>query len=361
MEPLSISRTLRRVALVVLAQVPLYLSSLSCFGADSSGTNSSSVFDPNGRSMPGRDLKLDGGLFSGRMKFSNKPELPSPGPGTGEPGMNRRDFLRMKDAKEEKENWMYLERGQLQREREKKEDEGGLRSRWDIQEDLRKKSWLDYGSQKSSGESSASGTQPEARSQAQYEAELRDRQLFDRKEGSKRFDGSLSPNSRKTTSTTRDATATHQVGELNLRDLVGGAPSRYEENGDLSFKDVFGGDYINLKERETAQTKRLDFQNFLNQSRVPTRAATDSGPAMRDPLPSGLQHSFGSFGRVAGRDGWGDGLSPASGSSPVGGGFDRSVGSPFNPPRNPSVPAPGFESPRSYITPIMMQPPKRRF
>ncbi|MBI1841883.1 MAG: hypothetical protein HYR88_13675 [Verrucomicrobia bacterium] len=356
------SRVIRRATLAVLASLPVWILLPAAQAAETSATNSpSSAFDPSGRSAPGRDLNLDGGFFSGRMKFGVRPDLPSPGPGTAENGISRRDFLRIKDMKEEKENWMYLERGQLQREREKKEDEGGLRSRWDVQDDLRKKSWLDYGSQKAPGDApGGGGAQPESRSQAQYEAELRDRQLFDRKDGSRRYDGSLSPSASKS-GAGRETGGAHQVGELNLRDLVGGGPSRFEENSDFSFKDLFGGEYVNLKERETAETKRLDFQNFLNQTRTPTRSSAESSGGLRD-LPQGLQHSFGSFGRVAGRDGWGEGRSPGAGNSPLGGAFDPSFGStvPGNAQGAP-LPYRSFDPAKSYITPSMMQPPKRRF
>ena len=132
-----------------------------------------------------QDLGLEGGLLSGRMKFSgNKPEVAAPG-GSGEMLINRRDLLRLKDQQEEKANWMFLEPGQLQREREKKEEQGSLRDRWDVQDDFKKKSWLEYGTQKptSGSDASSSGGFPELKSQSRYDSDLRSRQLMDQRDG----------------------------------------------------------------------------------------------------------------------------------------------------------------------------------
>lgn len=313
-----------------------------------------------------QDLGLDGGFLSGRMKFSgSKPDLSLPS-GGGETLINRRDFLRLKDQQEEKENWMFLEPGQLQREREKKEEEGSLRDRWEVLEDFKKKSWLEYGSRKPSpgSESSSSGGVPELKSQSRFDSDLRSRQLMESRDGFSRGDRGRSSSS----SGGRERSSVHQYRELNMSDLVNMGEdkgSRYDDVADPGLKGLFGGDYLNTRERDEALNRKKQFTEFLNQSRV---GGTVRPPAETS-LPSGndaaaLRNSFGMVGRISARDGLSGGQDPAGSSSALRGAYDPNRG--LDPSSLYSRPSPAgsyrsYETPRSYITPEMMQAPKRRF
>ncbi len=314
--------------------------------------------------LPGRtsDLGLDGGLLSGRLKFSNgRVDAPAPTGGGADALISRRDLLRMKDAHEEKQNWMFLEPGQLQRERTQKEEEGSLRSRWDLQEDFKRRSWLEYGIQKPNP-GSQPGSLPELKSQSRYDSELRSRQLLDSKDGVSRFNRG----SGATSITSRERDSAHQSGELNMSDLVGQRnPARFEDPPEEGLRGLFGGESLNPREREGIQNRKREFTEFLNQSRVGARPPGDpSGSALSE--GASLRHPFGTVGRISARDG----LPPLGGSelnrsTSLREAYDPNRGvdgtaSIYSRPGAPgSVRSP--ETPRSFVTPEMMQGPKRRF
>lgn len=315
-----------------------------------------------------QDLGLEGGPLSGRMKFSgNKPEVTLPG-GGGETLINRRELLRLKDQQEEKANWMFLEPGQLQREREKKEEQGSLRDRWDVQDDFKKKSWLEYGTQKSTSgsEGASSGAVPELKSQSRFDADLRNRQLQERDVFGRGDRGRSS-----SSSGSRDRSSVHQYRELNMSDLVNMGEdrgSRYDDVAEPGLKGLFGGDYLNTRDRDEALNRKKQFTEFLNQSRVggAGRPPADTLPSTGSPGSdaASLRNSFGMVGRISARDGLSGGQDSGASGSALRGAYDPSRGS--DPSSFYSRPTSGngfrgSETPRIYITPEMMQPPKRRF
>ena len=330
----------------------------------SASTNQTTTASEVRTDLPGRssDLGLDGGLLSGRLKLSNgRLDAPAPSGGGVDALISRRDLLRMKDAQEEKQNWMFLEPGQLQRERTQKEEEGSLRSRWDMQEDFKRRSWLEYGTQKTTPGSQPSSL-PELKSQSRYDSDLRSRQLMDTKDGVSRFDRSAGASS----ITSRERASAHQSGELNMSDLVGQRnPARFEDPPEEGLRGLFGGQSLNPREREGIQNRKKEFTDFLNQSRVGARppgdtslSAPSEGAALRNP--------FGTVGRISARDGLsGVGGSELNRSSSLREAYDPNRGadgaaSIYSRPALPGSMR-GQETPRSFVTPEMMQGPKRRF
>ena len=94
------------------------------------------------KATPAKDinLKVDPGLFGDRLKLPSKNiDVPMGPPPQSDGIPTRKDLLRMRDRREEKQNWMFVEPGQLTEDREKREEDNVLKDRWELKEDMKKK------------------------------------------------------------------------------------------------------------------------------------------------------------------------------------------------------------------------------
>ncbi len=347
--------------------------------------------DPS-KSAPAKELnKYDTGLLNERFKLPSKHvDVPLGIPTPSEPSMSRKDWLRIRDRQEEKQNWMFVEPGQITKEREQKEEANFLRDKWDMKEDAKKKSWWEY-SDSSSRDGSAAGARSGAggdkreRIAAEQELRLRIQRERDRDDKTsldknRSISSGMDLNGRSKES----AEAGHQSSELNMKDLFTGGSGSESKSGrtsGMSTLDLFPTDGSS-RERDTSQSqsRRQDFRDFLNASRVSKSSVPDSagasgsGPGSSSfgslgatPGNSGLDFLGGSA-RAAARDSFGSpadfGRAPSATSfAPGSGGFSDSGRSSALGPNSQSQ-QPAFRSsaaPRDYITPQMMAQPKRRF
>ncbi len=314
-----------------------------------------------------RDFKLDPGLLGERVKVPGRNlDVPFLQPQPSEPGISRKDYLRLKDRMEERENWMFVEPGQLSEERAEREENEVLKNRWDAKEELRKKSWWEYGGKNNSSLTPLSVSKnlsPQRKEQVENELRLRLARQLQNRETNERAGKSGGRNDSQGKSGTE---AAHQYGELSMKDLFSSSPDT-KAGSDVGFKELFttSGDSsgFSSRDRESSQARRQEFKDFLNISRIPKASSSDLGASPVSSSPSILGGSdFGKASQFVPKEplGGADFSRPSSSS-----GF----GAFTDPSRTPSyanpysAPPPSYRSSpsREYITPQMMAPPKRRY
>ncbi len=370
---------------------------VACLLAFSAGAaeETSSPVDTS-KSTPSKDLflKADPGLLGERLKLPPKTtDLPiGPAP-TGEPSISRKEMLRLRDRQEEKQNWMFVKPGQLTEDREKRDEENYLKDKWEMKEDLKKKGWWEYGSKddKSGAAGHKAGDKPDrdqAELQLRTQRDQEDKGFLDK--GRSISSGMALGKSKET------GESAHQASELNLKDLfTGGSDSRASKDSDSGSIGLFSNtDASSRQDRETAQSRRQEFRDFLNTSRTSgsgsgNSSGSDASSPVSSPIGSGTlttagsslnwldnsstriqareSSSFSSPSAASSSSPSDFGRAPGASSSPFSGFTDSSRGGAggFNSGFQSSQPSyrSSYDSSatRSMITPQMMAPPKRRF
>ncbi|MBM3846461.1 MAG: hypothetical protein FJ405_09270 [Verrucomicrobia bacterium] len=351
------------VGLVLSSVILCILLSLNGLSQDSKpDTAAPSQSDEGLKTDLGLSLKpavpkiLEPGLLDGKLKLrSRSPETPD-GP-LPSPGVSRRDFLRLKDQAEEKKNWAFVEPGQFKEEREQKESDP-MRDRWEVQDDLRPRSWWEMDPGSSSGSSPSS--------QSKFENDLRTRQLLRLRSPDANRPGtgpSLNPGLSRDSSKVAGA---HQNSSLSMRDLVG-APEeasrfeKYDHSRQFGLNEIFHVEPMSRREKEEWNTRRLEFRDFLNQSRVGGSPLLDNGPTRSAGAPV-LEGGMFSPGRGASMRDRDPGVALRSGSE------RPSARETFDPPSIAAPRPPGSFydlRPSRPETPVsrmdLLAPPKRRF
>lgn len=314
-----------------------------------------------------KEFNLEPGLLDKRVRLSDRaPADASVAPPTSEQGMNRRDFLRMKDKLEAKDNWMFVDEESINKEREKSTSDEAFKDKWEKKQDLKKREWWEYSGKDSSGSGNpqdiSDPSQLDDATKAQVARKLREQDPTG-KEGS--------------TSTKAGALAKsgdHQYGALSMKDLFqSGTDAKTARGSDLGLSDLLGRDAYSSVSKEGLAQRRQEFREFLNVSRVPKAAA----PAPTESLPpvSPLTPSFGPAGfndpaRIGGqatpigRDAFGAAPDIARGYGGAGFGNVRDAArapAGFGTREAANNSFRNLESSRNLITPSMMEPPKRRF
>ena len=147
-------------------------------------------------------------------------------------------FRSMREAATEKKNWMFLDPGDLKKNREANESAGIFGDKWKAKEDARPKSSWDImlnGAGKSEEKEAAKIAEAaRALSAQQQRTEEEDEEKL-----SKRFQGLSLGESEK-------AQGAHTSSELDLKSIFEVKPNG--KGGELSLKDVFGASSDNAKE-----------------------------------------------------------------------------------------------------------------
>lgn len=365
---------------VSAATLPQPVASAPTMGGATAGpaTPSAAAAAAKGDSLKSDDLKklsiaknlnLEPGILDQRVRLSGRaPDAPLSAP-PSEPSLTRRDFLRLKDRVEAKENWMFVDQEKLNQDREKSAQDDVFKDKWELKQELKKREWWEYGNKNSTTASSSSSTsakeltdpsQMDDATRAQVSRKLRDEDSKSRE--------SLSP-SRRTGNDS--AGSTHQYSALSMKELFQpGVDSKTGRSSDLGLNDLFGNNSRSSADRDPGALRRQEFRDFLNVSRVPkppTPVESSTSPLSPGSLPGGFSDPLqtGMRPTIAGRDGLGMNGSPeigrGSGASGFGNFYDMNRPGANGPQANNSPSFRSLESSRNLITPSMMEPPKRRF
>lgn len=313
-----------------------------------------------------RDIKLETGIWDRRLKVpgsgGGNVDVPMSLPPVERP-LSRKEFLRLKDRIEEKKDWAFVEQGQLTEDREAKSVDDAFKDKWDLKQEMKRRSWWEYGSKNGSSDARTEAGLREAGLGDSDSRNGRGMRLDDGLEGGRT--GDLKKNRAEIGGS--DNLAAHQASELSLKDIFsnGSSASKSSRGVDFGLKDLFatGANPLSSADREAEAAKRQEFRDFLNQSRVPK--ATINGFNSSSPVGNGLEDAgsrdtfnrgFGSdtqsrmseFGRPPGTSGFANRL-------------DAGVPNGFSSGAYSSQAPATYEQPRTLITPQMMTQPKRRF
>ena len=318
-----------------------------------------------------KNLNLEPGLLDQRVRLSGRaPDAPLSAP-PSEPTLTRRDFLRLKDRMEAKENWMFVDPQKIDQDREKSAQDDAFKDKWELKQDLKKREWWEYGSKSASSASSlsSSATARELSDPSQMDDATRAQVARKLREEDAKSRETLS-STRRTGSGSDSLGSTHQYSALSMKELFQpGNDAKTGRSSELGLSELFGNNARNT-ERDSIALRRQEFRDFLNVSRVPkppTPAESAPSPlapnaiggAFSDPMQSSLRPVLG------GREGMGPGLNPAldtaRGAAGFGNYYDMNRPGPSGPQGNSSQAYRSLESSRNLITPAMMEPPKRRF
>lgn len=314
-----------------------------------------------------KEFNLEPGLLDKRVRLSDRaPGDASVTPPTSEQGMNRRDFLRMKDKLEAKDNWMFVDEESINKEREKSTSDEAFKDKWEKKQDLKKREWWEYSSKEPSSSTNpqdiSDPSQLDEATKAQVARKLREQDPTARDGSAVGKAGALGKS------------GDHQYGALSMKDLFqSGAEGKANRGSDLGLSDLLGRDAYSSMNKEGLAQRRQEFREFLNVSRVPK--ATAPAPAESLPPTSPLSPSFGPAGfndparlggqaTPIGRDAFGAAPDIARGPGAAGfGNFRDAARAPagFGTRDAANNSFRNLESSRNLITPAMMEPPKRRF
>ncbi len=321
--PLTIRQAARLLALAAF-----------CSSAVSLRAGDAIVFsNEKGKTTPGKEYKSGGGLFDSWQKAPPISPFNDLIPSMLPPirNLDPKTARRLRNAEDEKRNWMILDPGELQ----DKDDQNNLFGVHDenldgLDEKHTGRDYTFYGlaEPKSAGRSSRSGSQSRTPGRPNSEQQANQRAVEAGKLELERRDAA----------TKRERTpplGAHTAGELNLRSLF--EPTKSEamagsaEKSDFSLRDLLSNNSQPARSQEQERNMQK-FKDFLN-----TSSPADSGPGLQPNLPA--QSFNSSFPKPLE-------FTPA-----------RSGPNPFNPGSRSLTPGLSDNFPKAPMLPGFSQPP----